>query len=107
MPTWNPSTVESILEHRADAFLTQALGKYLLTLPVVVMGLGPTTIKELLIAILGRFWKDPEGFRGKRPFGDSGWQSEVFLALVQNGLLSSMNEHDRGRKLVALAIEAL
>lgn len=44
---------------------------------------GADTIKGYLKALLLTLWKEEEGFSGKRPFGNSGWQNEVALALVK------------------------
>ena len=39
---------------------------------------GAKTIGEYLIALARNVWIEGEGFSGKRPFGNSGWQWEVF-----------------------------
>ena len=45
------------------------------------------TVRGYLIALLRELWREAEGFSGKRPFGDSGWQYEVYAALGHAGLL--------------------
>lgn len=48
---------------------------------------GASTIREYLIALLSALWAEGEGFSGKRPFGNSGWEYDVYLALVNAGLI--------------------
>lgn len=48
--------------------------------------LGKTlTIREFLVQLLETLWEEEEGFSGKRPFGNSGWQGDVERALVRAG----------------------
>lgn len=47
------------------------------------------TIKGFLKEILLEFWSDPEAFKGKRPFGNSGWDSPMIFALAKAGLLNA------------------
>lgn len=54
--------------------------------------LGPNdakaaTVKDFLKALLIRLWEEGEGFSGKRPFGNSGWEYPLYLALVKNKLV--------------------
>ena len=46
------------------------------------------TIKEYLKALLRTLWQEGEGFSGKRPFGNSGWQYDLYTPLIQHGLVS-------------------
>jgi len=41
------------------------------------------TVKDYLKALLSELWREEEGFNGKRPFGNSGWQFDVYFALVR------------------------
>lgn len=43
---------------------------------------GAKTIGEYLKILLLTLWDKEEGFSGKRPFGNSGWQYEVYTALI-------------------------
>lgn len=45
------------------------------------------TIKEYLIKLLHELWSEGEGFSGKRPFGNSGWEYELYLPLVSAGVV--------------------
>ena len=46
-----------------------------------------STVKDYLKALLARLWEEGEGFSGKRPFGNSGWEYELYVALVSNGIV--------------------
>lgn len=39
------------------------------------------TIGEYFVALLVQLWDQGEGFSGKRPFGDSGWEWELHDAI--------------------------
>jgi len=46
---------------------------------------GAATIRDYLLALLLGVWNEGEGFDGKRPFGNSSWELEVYFALVSAG----------------------
>jgi hypothetical protein len=48
---------------------------------------GASTIGEYLKALLMQVWTEQEGFSGKRPFGNSGWQYDMLVPLVKAGLI--------------------
>lgn len=52
------------------------------------------TIKEYLHALLSLLWKNGEGFSSKRPFGNSGWQYELYQALVFGHLIPGDVDED-------------
>ena len=43
---------------------------------------GAKTIGEYLKTLLLTLWVEEESFSGKRPFGNSGWQYEIYTALI-------------------------
>lgn len=43
------------------------------------------TIGQYLRQLLAALWRDEEMFSGKRPFGNSGWQYDVYGALIDAG----------------------
>lgn len=45
------------------------------------------SVREYLKALLVTLWKEGEGFSGKRPFGNSGWEYELFLPLIKAGAM--------------------
>lgn len=74
------------------------------------------TIKDYLKALLTELWKEGEGFSGKRPFGNSGWEFEIYTALIvagvvkgkldDDGYLDSVDEKS-ANKLIFEAIDSL
>lgn len=77
---------------------------------------GAETIRDYLKALLTVLWDEGEGFSGKRPFGNSSWESEVWQALVKSGHIEGEFDDqgylkdydgDTGYKLIAKAIQEL
>lgn len=54
------------------------------------------TIKEYLKELLVTLWKEGEGFSGKRPFGNSGWESDLYLPLVEHNVLHGKIDNEFG-----------
>jgi hypothetical protein len=57
----------------------------ILDLPMGANDANAKTIRAYLKSLLSELWRKEEGFSGKRPFGNSGWQSEVWKALIDGG----------------------
>lgn len=55
---------------------------------------GAVTVRGYLVKLLQTLWREEEGFNGKRPFGNSGWQSDVHRALVNAGLVAGTYDAD-------------
>lgn len=88
---------------------------------ILDLELGPNdadakTIREYLKALLKAVWTEGEGFSGKRPFGNSGWQYDMYPALIKAGMVTGKLD-DQGfveevddsaaEKLILGAIESL
>lgn len=55
------------------------------------------TIRQYFHKLLSTLWDDPEGFGGKRPFGNSCWYYPIIYALVDAGAISgSVRRDDEG-----------
>ncbi len=74
------------------------------------------TIRQYLKRLLFTLWSEGEGFSGKRPFGDSGWEYDLRIPLIQAGVIKGdfsdkygLNECDSvaGDKIIFALIEAL
>lgn len=52
------------------------------------------TIRQYFHKILRKLWLDPEGFGGKRPFGNSCWYFPIIYALVEAGAIEGTVERD-------------
>lgn len=74
------------------------------------------TIREFLCDILKTLWKEGEGFSGKRPLGNSGWQRLLLVTLYENQIIDGeedeygdvefSEENKRlGRQLIEQSIE--
>jgi hypothetical protein len=56
---------------------------------------GAATIRDYLLKLLAELWREEQGFDSKRPFGNSGWQYDVYMPLVRAGLVAgSLDEYD-------------
>jgi len=78
---------------------------------------GKGTVKSVLHDLLSTLWAEGEGFSGKRPFGNSGWEFDFRVALAKAGILSatldedgdlyamSAEEEKRGDRLIKQAID--
>lgn len=65
----------------------QESGELILGLPMRDNDSGERTIRGYLIALLRQVWREQDGFSGKRPFGNSDWTSDLYLALVDGGII--------------------
>lgn len=45
------------------------------------------TTRQYLYALLSTLWDEQEGFSGKRPFGNSGWEYDLYKPLIKAGYL--------------------
>jgi hypothetical protein len=52
------------------------------------------TIKDYLKELLIALWTEAEGFSGKRPFGNSGWQFEIYECLIKNRVVEGKLDDD-------------
>lgn len=46
------------------------------------------TIREYFRLLLTTLWEEGEGFSGKRPLGNSGWEYNLQQVLVENGCVA-------------------
>lgn len=65
---------------------------------------GAATIREYLVALLSQVWAEEQGFSGKRPFGNSGWQHDIYIPLMKAGLING--EVDEGGYVIEMDFEA-
>ena len=55
---------------------------------------GYCSVREYLKSLLWELWQEGEGFSGKRPFGDSAWEYDLYQVLVQNNIvMGSLDEN--------------
>lgn len=88
----------------------------ILDIPMQPNDSGAETIKGYLKALLTELWSEGEGFSGKRPFGNSGWEYDLYKALItakvvkgkldEDGYLDSV-DNKAANKLIFEAIDSL
>jgi hypothetical protein len=67
----------------------------ILMIPMQDNGAHARTIGEYLKKLLLGVWEEGDGFDGKRPFGNSGWEGELYTALIQGGAITGEFDEDR------------
>lgn len=50
--------------------------------------IGSVTVRQYLKCLLETLWNEGEGFSGKRPFGNSGWNYDLYKGLVKSGYIN-------------------
>ncbi len=65
-----------------------------LALPMGENDASASTVREYLTRLLLDVWKERECFNGKRPFGNSGWQYEIYHALARGGAIVGEFDED-------------
>lgn len=72
-----------------------ATARQVLDLPLPDNDANAETVRDYLVALLLEVWDQEQGFSGKRPFGNSGWQYEIYVPLIRAGLVpGSLDEYD-------------
>lgn len=67
-----------------------------------------TTIRQYFQNLLETLWDQGADFSGKRPFGNSGWEYDIYLPLVFNGIIKGvLNEEGSIENLDELAANRL
>jgi len=51
-------------------------------------------IRQYLGTLLLTLWSEGESFSGKSPFGDSGWEWDLYTPLVKNGFVTGTFDND-------------
>lgn len=52
------------------------------------------TIRDYLRELLETLWAEGAGFSGKRPFGNSGWEHDLYKPLVQHGFIEGQLDEE-------------
>jgi hypothetical protein len=69
-------------------------GAAILALPMDSNDSGALTVRGYLVALVRQVWEEEEGFSGKRPFGNSGWTTDLAKPLVVAGVISGKLDAD-------------
>ena len=90
-------------------------GREVLDIPMNDNAVGAADVRDYLKQLLAHLWDKKEGFDGKRPWGNSGWEYDLYDALIAAGAINKRepgyglpdSESDAADKLIFDAIEAL
>lgn len=52
------------------------------------------TLRQYFYDLMSTLWCEQDGFDNKRPFGNSGWDYEIYKPLVQAGLVKGRIDAD-------------
>lgn len=52
------------------------------------------TVRDCLRTLLMTLWEEGEGFSGKRPFGNSGWEYDLYKPLIAGGFIPGTLDED-------------
>ena len=52
------------------------------------------TVRDYLYTLLVTLWQQGEGFSGKRPFGNSGWDYDLYIPLIKAGFIPGEIDDD-------------
>lgn len=52
------------------------------------------TIRDYLFSLLSTLWNEKEGFSGKRPFGNGGWDYDLYVPLINAGVIVGSIDED-------------
>jgi hypothetical protein len=73
---------------------TEPTPQQVLDLPLPDNDSGASTMRGYLVALLTTLWHEQEGFSGKRPFGNSGWDYDLYPPLIHAGFVSGEIDED-------------
>jgi len=68
------------------------------------------TIRGYLILLLQTLFMEGEGFSGKRPFGNSCWESDLYWPLAKADVIEGGTEnynHEAARAIIKLCIDSI
>lgn len=52
------------------------------------------SVRDYLCELLVMLWNEGEDFSGKRPFGNSGWEHDLYVPLVKAGFIDGKLDAD-------------
>jgi len=96
--------------------MSEPTPQQVLDTPMIPNEADAATIRDYLIALLAKLWRDHAYFTGKRPFGTSGWECDLYAALIKAGHIEGSFDEDgyldtsddqAGDRLITAAIQAL
>ncbi len=91
-------------------------GEKILALKMSKNDSGQTSVREYLLELLWKLWCEGESFSGKRPFGNSGWDYDLYKPLIKSKIITGRLDSygcvedcdiEAGHAAICAAIEAL
>ena len=79
---------------RLEALAKMPTAVQVLACPMEPNDSGATTVGGYLRELLRAVWVEQEGFSGKRPFGNSSWDSDIEAALIRAQLVKGSLDSD-------------
>lgn len=67
-----------------------------LSYPMTDNDANAKNVGEYLHSLLFTLWEEGEGFSGKRPFGNSGWECDLYKPLVNGGFVEGRFDDEYG-----------
>jgi hypothetical protein len=55
---------------------------------------GASTVRGYLVALLAELWREEDNFSGKRPFGNSSWQCDIYRPMIRAGIVPGTFDED-------------
>lgn len=91
--------------------IDRATARRVLDLPLLYGNdAGVATIRDYLIKLLTTLWEEQDSFDAKAPFGNAGWNVDIYLVLLRaeliEGTAGEFND-ERGDALMNAAIAEL
>lgn len=65
------------------------------------------SLREYFKKLVYRVWQENEGFSGKRPFGNSGWQYDVYDCLQKIDVISEHDIDENIRQVDAIVLRLI
>lgn len=96
--------------------MNKEIAEDILSIELEDTDIGDVTIRQYLFKLLASLWELGEGFSGKRPFGNSSWEFDIYKGLVKEGFIKGSLDDDgylddcdtkAGYKLIRELIEYL
>jgi hypothetical protein len=97
-------------------FRTEPSAEEILNLKLGYNDAHASTVREFMRKLLTKMWDEGEGFSGKKPFGNSGWEQPITVAMVRSKLIDGEIDEDgfiktmdraASERLIRKAINAL
>lgn len=74
--------------------MTTPTPQELLDMPLPENDSGATTVRGYLAALLAKLWREEGDFSGKRPFGNSSWQYDLYNPMIRAGIVPGTIDAD-------------